>query len=122
MARIWTRLALKKEGADRAPPPLAADHSFVSDSRKLFDQNVGANIASRTAGKEVSGQRRALGYRWSSVMALLWGSFSATIISFLTTFIAGIAIGYAIRAHISVRRRTAAQRRYDVTGSYRRLA
>jgi hypothetical protein len=41
--------------------------------------------------------------------------------SLLTTFIAGIAIGYGVRAVISSRRRAEARRRYDATGSYRRL-
>jgi hypothetical protein len=48
-------------------------------------------------------------------MALLWGTY-------LTVFLAGMLIGYGVRAVISSRRRAEAQRRYDATGSYRRLA
>jgi len=40
----------------------------------------------------------------------------------LTVFLAGIAFGYSLRAAISSRRRAQARRRYDITGSYRRLA
>jgi hypothetical protein len=47
-------------------------------------------------------------------MALLWGSF-------LAIFIAGIVIGYGVRAVISSRRRAEIRRRYEVTGSYRQL-
>jgi hypothetical protein len=46
-------------------------------------------------------------------MALLWGSF-------LAIFIAGIAIGYGVRAVISSRRRAEVRRRFEVTGSHRR--
>ena len=46
-------------------------------------------------------------------MTLLWGSS-------LTIFMAGIAIGYGVRAVISSRRRAEVRRHYEVTGSYRR--
>jgi hypothetical protein len=45
-------------------------------------------------------------------LTLLWGSC-------LTTFIAGIAIGYGVRAVISSRRRAEVRRHFEVTGSYR---
>jgi hypothetical protein len=47
-------------------------------------------------------------------MTLLWGSF-------FPIFIAGIAVGYGVRAVISSRRRAQLRRRYQVTGSYRQL-
>jgi hypothetical protein len=40
----------------------------------------------------------------------------------LAVFLLGIAVGYGIRAGISSRHRAEARRRYDATGSYRRLA
>ena len=48
-------------------------------------------------------------------MTPFWGSC-------LTTFIAGFAIGYGVRALISLRRRAEARRRYQATGSSRRVA
>jgi hypothetical protein len=39
----------------------------------------------------------------------------------LTIFLAGAAFGYAVRAIISWRRHNEARRRYQATGSYRRL-
>ena len=39
----------------------------------------------------------------------------------LTIFLAGAAFGYALRAIISWRRHLEARRRYEETGSYRRL-
>jgi hypothetical protein len=45
-----------------------------------------------------------------------------TSLAILVVFLAGIALGYAIRAAISRRRRAAARLRYIETGSYRRAA
>jgi hypothetical protein len=39
----------------------------------------------------------------------------------LTIFLASAAFGYAVRAIISWRRHNEARRRYQATGSYRRL-
>lgn len=55
-------------------------------------------------------------------MTLLSGESLSILVSYLLIFLAGVAIGYGIRAVISWRRRVAARQRYIATGSYRRLA
>jgi hypothetical protein len=39
----------------------------------------------------------------------------------LVIFVVGVAVGYAIRSGISWHRRMEARRRYEATGSFRRL-
>jgi hypothetical protein len=79
-----------------------------------FDfQNLTATIFGANVALVVLGGKGAGGCG-VGVMALLWGSF-------LAIFIAGIVIGYGVRAVISSRRRAEIRRRYEVTGSYRQL-